>query len=108
MPGLLEYMPDRIALSALDVARDLLVQDGTVIISALQHSDDQNLLDRLLNWPSIRRTPARLSRLLDRAGFSGIQIEEIQPPAILAFAQAPSGLSRQRPVSLLQTQPVLD
>ena len=86
MPGLFEYIPDRIALSCLSVARDLLVPKGTVVISALESSDDQILMDRLLNWPTIRRPASRLAKLLERAGFTDIEQEDILPPAILFSA----------------------
>ena len=86
MPGLFEYIPDRIALSCLSVSRDLLVPKGTVVISALESSDDQILMDRLLNWPTIRRPASRLAKLLERAGFTDIEQEDILPPAILFSA----------------------
>lgn len=67
--GLLEYMPDRIALSLLQRAARTLSDEGAVFATALAHTPDAPFLDRVLNWPSVRRTPERLDRLFRRAGF---------------------------------------
>ncbi|MFK7931759.1 MAG: cyclic nucleotide-binding domain-containing protein [Myxococcota bacterium] len=67
--GLLEYMPDRIALSLLQQAGQRLAPEGRVFVTALSHTPDGPFLDRVLNWPSVRRTPERLLRLFRRAGF---------------------------------------
>ena len=88
MSGLMEYLPDRIAFSCLRLAKELLVHKGTVVLSALSPSDDQILMDRLLNWPTIRRTPARMLKLLERAGFIDIKTRALTAPAMLFSAEA--------------------
>jgi CRP-like cAMP-binding protein/SAM-dependent methyltransferase len=82
--GMVEYMPDRIALSLLRTAHDLLVENGKVVVSAMSPSDDRHLLDRLLGWPTVRRQPDRLERIIERAG---LQIDSWEPatrPLLLA------------------------
>ena len=71
--GLIEYMPDRIAVALLRQVHRCLAPDGIVVAMALAPSDDSVLLDRLLDWPSVRRRPERLHRLFDRAGFERIE-----------------------------------
>ena len=85
--GMVEYMPDRIALSLLQVARELLVEDGRLVLSALDHSDDRHLLDRLLGWPSVRRQSDRLQRLIERADLEPTSWEETTPPLLLTVAR---------------------
>ena len=84
---MVEYMPDRIALSLLQVARELLVEDGRLVLSALDHSDDRHLLDRLLGWPSVRRQSDRLQRLIERADLEPTSWEETTPPLLLTVAR---------------------
>jgi CRP-like cAMP-binding protein/SAM-dependent methyltransferase len=86
--GLLEYLPDRLALSLLRVTRTWLSPDGVVLASALAPSDDQVLLDRLLGWPTIRRRPDRLLRLAERAGLSAQLASGTPDPMMLVVARA--------------------
>ena len=65
-------------------------------------------MDRLLNWPTIRRSPTRLVKLMERAGFIDIEPEEILPPAILFSAKAGLEESRKPDVSLLHTADVVE
>lgn len=95
--GMLEYMPDRIALSLLQVVRDLLVEDGRLVVSALAHSDDRHLLDRLLGWPTVRRQQDRLERLIERAGLAVVSWEETTEPLLLAIARRASASSAPSP-----------
>ena len=71
--GLIEYMPDRIAVSMLRVAKSLLADGGVVFISALGASPDHYLLDHLLSWPTVRRSPEAIENLFDAAGMRLIE-----------------------------------
>jgi SAM-dependent methyltransferase len=51
--GLLEYLPDRLAVSLLGQCAALLNHQGAVVSAALAESADQHLLDRLLRWPTL-------------------------------------------------------
>ncbi|MCO4746480.1 MAG: cyclic nucleotide-binding domain-containing protein [Proteobacteria bacterium] len=88
--GLLEYMPDRMVVSLLQSTRHALAPGGVVIVSALSESDDGPLLDRVLSWPTIRRTPDALGRLLLAAGFEIEPTEEIERPAVLLLGRRPA------------------
>ena len=66
--GMLEYMPDRIAVSMLNVCRELLSPEGIITATALAPSDDQPVMDRVLDWPTIRRSAEHLDRLIQGAG----------------------------------------
>jgi len=108
IPGLFEYMPDRIALSTLQVARNILVPNGTVIVSALSPSKDQVILDRLLNWPTIRRRPERLRKIIERADLVQVQEADIESPAMLFAAIVPERTSRKPHVSTLRMPPPME
>jgi extracellular factor (EF) 3-hydroxypalmitic acid methyl ester biosynthesis protein len=66
--GLFEYLPDRIAVSLLEVCRGLLSPDGVLVLATLGPSRDRDLLDRLLAWPTVRRADTNLRTLLAGAG----------------------------------------
>ncbi|MFT7517881.1 MAG: extracellular factor (EF) 3-hydroxypalmitic acid methyl ester biosynthesis protein [Kiritimatiellia bacterium] len=87
--SLLEYMPDRIALSMLKVVRNLLNDEGTVVFSALMPSEDQTLLDRLLSWPTVRRSATRLERLVERADLV-IRDRVHDPTPVMVYAASPA------------------
>ena len=86
--GLLEYMPDRIVLSLLTVARGLLNPGGAVIATGLSASPDHHLLDRLLGWPTIRRRPESVYRMLDSADLDLLEVPPLDPPAMLVCGTA--------------------
>lgn len=89
--GMVEYMPERIGVSLMQVCRSLLHDDGVLVASALGPSTDAQLLDRLLAWPTIRRPDAMLGRML-RAG--GLRLKErvaVPDPGLLLVA-SPSPL----------------
>ncbi len=69
--GLLEYLPDRLAISLLRVARDGLAPGGRITATALAPTPDETFVDRLLGWPTLRRTTAGFQRLLAAAGVEG-------------------------------------
>ena len=87
--GLLEYMPDRIAVSMLTVCRQLLTENGIIMVTALSPSLDQMLLDRLLMWPTIRRTREGLRRVFQAAGLEITHQADVEEPALL-FVGSPN------------------
>lgn len=88
--GLLEYLPDRLVVSMFRHIRSLLSAEGVVLVAALGPSDDSALLDRLLDWPTIRRTKDHLVVLMEAAGFHMEQSLELQEPQQV-FALRPVG-----------------
>ncbi len=88
--GLLEYLPDRIAVSLLTTCASLLNRRGFVLSASLSESPDQHLLDRLLRWPTIRRSPEALGRLHQAARFRPTGVADTTAPAVLLTAQAPA------------------
>lgn len=79
--GLLEYMPDRIAVSLLKVAARAVRPGGSVVLSCLGPSRDDPLLDRLLNWPTVRRTPDAMRVLFKAAGLVPTWSPDLTEPA---------------------------
>jgi extracellular factor (EF) 3-hydroxypalmitic acid methyl ester biosynthesis protein len=86
--GLLEYLPERIAVSLLTIAKSLLTDEGVVAIATLGPSRDRALLDRLLTWPTLRRTPEALDGLLVAARLQVVGRPELEPPAQLLVCAA--------------------
>ena len=84
--GLLEYMPERIAVSMLREARTWLAPDGVVVTASLTPSPDRRFVDRLLRWPTIRRTEQETRDLFTAAQLSVIDLDSPEPPALLAVA----------------------
>ena len=66
--ALLEYLPDLLAIGLLETARDALDAGGVVVATALAPTADRALVDRLLGWPTIRRTAEGLQPLFRAAG----------------------------------------
>jgi len=81
--GLVEYMPDRVVVAMLDTCRELLSKKGQVIVAALGASDDATLLDRLLRWPTVRRTEEQLARTFAGAGLQVTWSADLPPPALV-------------------------
>lgn len=87
--GLAEYLPDRLMVSLLHSSAKLLARGGRLVVSALSPSADATLLDRLLEWPTIRREPEHLVRLIDAAGLRAVEVQSPMSPGLIAIAQAP-------------------
>jgi extracellular factor (EF) 3-hydroxypalmitic acid methyl ester biosynthesis protein len=79
--GLIEYLPEQIAISLIDVARGLLSPQGELIVGTLDESPDDVALDWLLRWPTIRRSNETMSRLLQAASLDVIATPEAAFPA---------------------------
>jgi extracellular factor (EF) 3-hydroxypalmitic acid methyl ester biosynthesis protein len=86
--GLLEYLPDRLVASLLSQARELIGDRGVVVVSALGTCPDHALMDRLLHWPIIRRSPESLLRLFEAAHLDVYEKNETPVPAMV-FAGVP-------------------
>lgn len=74
--GLLEYLPDRVAASALHRARQLVGAGGALITSSLLPSPDDVIFRHTLRWPLVRRTRPATERLFEGAGFHSIRSYE--------------------------------
>jgi CRP-like cAMP-binding protein/SAM-dependent methyltransferase len=85
--GLLEYLPDRLALGLLTQIRLRTVREGAVLVTALAPSPDRALLDRVLGWPTVRRRADRLGRLVDRAGFEPVLVPDVREPLLMVAAR---------------------
>jgi extracellular factor (EF) 3-hydroxypalmitic acid methyl ester biosynthesis protein len=88
---LIDYLPDRLALGLLTHLGQSLAAGGALALAAMAPSPDRDLLDRLLGWPTVRRRPDRLGRLLDRAGFDHEMQVSSDDPLILVSARARVG-----------------
>lgn len=84
--GLVEYLPERIAVSLLTVCRGLVRDSGAVLVSGLAPSDDQPLLDRLLEWPTVRRSEEALCNIFRAAGLEVVSRPPVPHPALLLAA----------------------
>lgn len=84
--GLAEYLPDRLLVALLQTASRLLVPDGLLLFTALAPSPDATLLDRLLDWPTIRREEEHIRRVAEGAGLVGAVLESGTLPAIIVSA----------------------
>jgi len=85
--GLLEYLPDRLALGLLTQCRLRMTREGSLIVTALAPSRDRVLLDRLLGWPTVRRTRERMQRLIERAGLEPQSVAHEAEPLLLFTAR---------------------
>jgi extracellular factor (EF) 3-hydroxypalmitic acid methyl ester biosynthesis protein len=81
--GLLEYLPDRMVVSLLGVIRERLTPEGFVVVALPGPSPDRVLLDRLLAWPTLRRSPETLQGLFEAAGLCAEQWVPLPAPAQL-------------------------
>ncbi|RME22770.1 MAG: cyclic nucleotide-binding domain-containing protein [Deltaproteobacteria bacterium] len=66
--GLLDYLPDRLAIRLLRAVATGLAPGGHALVTALAPSDDAPIFDHLLGWPTVRRSARHLVDLATRAG----------------------------------------
>jgi CRP-like cAMP-binding protein len=81
--GLIEYMPERIAVSLLRVAKSLICDGGIVVATALRPSDDRHLIDHLLSWPTLRRSPEAIENLIQAAGLHLVNCPSVPEPLLV-------------------------
>lgn len=86
--GLVEYMPDRLVVSMLSVCKQMLAPHGVVLLCSLGPSEDHELLDWLLSWPTIRRSRDATLRLFEAAGLDVADEAETYRPALVFAARA--------------------
>lgn len=84
--GLLEYLPDRLAVSLLRECSSLLRGEGRIVSGSLSESADQAFLDRMLRWPTLRRSTEDLARLHEAAGLDILPSTDLTAPAQLLVA----------------------
>lgn len=97
--GMLEYLPERIAVSLLTVCRGLLRPGGFVVAHALAPSRDHALLDRLLEWPTIRRSEEALVNVFAAAGLQVIRRVPLAAPGLLVAGAGADGPTPVAPLS---------
>lgn len=68
--GLVDYLPSRQLGAVLGAIRDGLSPTGRLIVTAMAPSDDARLMEHLLGWPMLRRTPREWLSVLTAAGFA--------------------------------------
>ncbi|MBW2254568.1 MAG: cyclic nucleotide-binding domain-containing protein [Deltaproteobacteria bacterium] len=81
--GLLEYLPDRLVVSLLRTVARLAATGGSIIATALAPSPDRALLDRVLRWPTIRRSREALLRLFEGAWVTVTEEAQVTEPGLL-------------------------
>ncbi len=85
--GLLEYLPERLAVSLLDTIRGMLTPEGVIVLATLAPSADRIMLDRVLGWPTIRRDRRAVLDLLGSAHLDAHDAPgPSEPTAVLASA----------------------
>ena len=72
--GLSEHLPDPLLLRLLRWGHDQLRPGGRLLVLGLGPSADAALYDHLLEWPTIRRAPAALGALAERAALQTVDI----------------------------------
>ncbi len=72
--GILDYLPNPIAIKLLKVAKTLLKDSGTAIFSNMNRTRAADLLTRTYNWSIIYRTPEEFGALVKEAGFSKVRV----------------------------------
>ncbi|MEO0603093.1 MAG: methyltransferase domain-containing protein, partial [Myxococcota bacterium] len=83
---LLEVLPERVAVTLIDECRRLLAPDGALVVATLGPSSDRVFLDRVLGWPTIRRSQHSLDDLLKGAGFTTVTPVSLREPGQLLVA----------------------
>ncbi|MEZ4238941.1 MAG: cyclic nucleotide-binding domain-containing protein [Myxococcota bacterium] len=86
--GLVEYLPERMAVSLLTLCKALLTDEGVVALATVGPSRDRALLDRLLAWPTLRRSPEALQGLLVAARLQVVGRPEVEAPAQILVCAA--------------------
>jgi len=65
LDGILDHLPDRLAISLLAWSARHLKPGGTLICTGLAPTPDRLVVDHLLGWPLVRRDPGALTRLVN-------------------------------------------
>jgi CRP-like cAMP-binding protein len=90
LQGLVEFLPERLAVSLLNVAAKMISEDGFIALATLGPSRDRVLLDRLLGWPTLRRNAGAVTRMLAAAGLKPALQSATSPPGLVVIASRES------------------
>ncbi len=85
--GVLNQVPNRLVSRWIGSFRALLTSEGHMMITGLGASLDAAFLDRVLGWPTIRRSTEQLAELITRAGLSVLEVLEAPGPGYTAIAR---------------------
>jgi CRP-like cAMP-binding protein len=88
--GLIEYLPERVTFSLIGVLRSVLRPGGTLVLTTLAQTPDRELVDRVLNWPTLRRNRAALQGLLAGGGLTVSAVYDPGGAALLAAGRTPT------------------
>lgn len=91
MHNLVEYLPERMAVGLLRTARTMLTDDGLIALATVGPSPDRALLDRLLSWPTIRRSDRALDNLITAARLRTVATAPLRDPARLRLLRRVEG-----------------
>ncbi|MFT6816593.1 MAG: CRP-like cAMP-binding protein [Myxococcota bacterium] len=100
---LLCYLPDRLAMTLFRTLGSCIAPRGALFATALTPSDDEQLLDLLLGWPTVRRTSRATCRLADAVLMDGQASEVMGAPAAVLrvgeprFADTPAAALARSP-----------
>jgi extracellular factor (EF) 3-hydroxypalmitic acid methyl ester biosynthesis protein len=75
LDGLLDHLPDRLAVQVLGWAARHLAPGGTLLCSGLAPSPDALFVDHILGWPLVRREPSAFARMV--ASVPGLDAEVV-------------------------------
>ena len=73
--GLLDYLPARQLGTVLGTIRAGLKPTGRLVVTAMAPSEDARLMEHLLGWPMLRRTPREWLSVLTAAGFAAEAVD---------------------------------
>ena len=80
---LAETLPDRLLVTLLTGLRGALSPGGAIRLALVGPAPDDPLLDHLLRWPMLRRTPETLAELATAAGLRVERLLQAGPVAVL-------------------------
>ncbi len=92
LDGILDHLPDRLAVSLITWCARQLVPGGTLLCSGLAPAPDALATDHIFGWPLVRRSPIALAGLV--ATVSGLRAEVVSQDAIGVVVRATPTVSR--------------
>lgn len=88
--GLLEYLPDRIVATLLRALLAHSAGGSTLVLNLLMPTDDRFVFDHLLQWPTVRRDPGAVVRLLEAVGYVDPTVRYAEGAGAVVVAKVPS------------------
>ena len=92
LDGILDHLPDRLAISLLTWCARQLVPGGTLLCSGLAPAPDALATDHIFGWPLVRRSSAALAGLVNTV--PGLRAAVVSGESIGVVVQATSTVSR--------------